>query len=36
MKVRERVRECATFNKLVPGDQQRIVTALFSPFLPTE
>ena len=36
MKVRDRVRECATFKKLVPGDQQRIVMALFDPFLPTE
>jgi hypothetical protein len=36
MKVRDRVRECETFKKLVPGDQQRIATTLFDPFLPTE
>lgn len=36
MKARDRVRHCATFKKLVPGDQKRIEFVLFSPFLPTE
>ncbi len=36
MKVRDRVRDCPTFSKLVPGDQRRIALVLFDPFLPVE
>jgi hypothetical protein len=36
MRVRDRVRECPTFHKLVAGDQRRIALVLFDPFLPVE
>ena len=36
MRVRDRVRECPTYKKLVDGDQRRIALILFDPFLPVK
>jgi hypothetical protein len=36
MLARDRVRECETFRRLVPGHQQRIAGVLFEICLPTE
>ena len=35
MRARDRVRDCPTFRKLVPGDQRRIAAVLFELYLPT-
>ena len=35
MEARDRVRECPTFRKLVPGDQRRIEAVLFELYPPT-
>ena len=36
MQARDRVRECSTFRKLVPGDQRRIAAIIFELYPPTE
>lgn len=36
MEARDRVRECSTFRRLVPGDRRRIEAVLFELFPPTK